>query len=305
MKTMKMAHGSLEMPMIIQGCMRIADLSDEDAEKLVMTDLDMGITMFDHADIYGKGQAQVVFGRVLKRNPGLRRKIILQSKSGISEGIYDFSQKHIMASVEENLTALGVEDLDILLLHRPDALMQPEEVAGALEKLHKQGKVRYFGVSNQTPGMMELLLKYLPHKLHFNQLQFGLMHTDIIDQGLVMNTEYDGSADRDNGILHYCWRNDITIQAWSPYQYGHMDGSFMEDGKFPELNRTMKEVAQAHGVEAEAIPAAFILRHPAGIQTVIGTTRPERVRAIAAAADMELSRAEWYKLYVAAGHKVI
>lgn len=304
MKTIKQQGVHFEMPAIVQGCMRIAAMGVDEAEKLIMTGFENGITMFDHADIYGKGESQVVFGKVLKKNPGLRDKIIIQSKSGITNGIYDFSRQHIMDSVEQNLNDLGIEQLDILLLHRPDALMNPEDVAEALDTIHRQGKVRYFGVSNQTPGMIELLEKYMPHKIHFNQLQFGLMHTGMINQGINMNTMFDGSVDRDGGILYYSWKNDITIQAWSPYQYGHMEGSFMDNDKFPEVNKAIREVAEAHNVEPEAIPTAFILRHPARIQTIIGTTRPERVKAIAEAGSFEITREEWYKLYEAAGNNV-
>lgn len=305
MKTIKTKGVAFDMPAIVQGCMRIAKMSIADAERLIMTGVEAGITMFDHADIYGKAKAQGVFGQVLGRNPGLREKIILQSKSGISEGIYDFSKKHILESCEQNLSELGIEQLDILLLHRPDALMDPEEVADALDTLHRQGKVRYFGVSNQTPGMIELLSKYVKQPFHFNQLQFGLMHAGMIGQGLNMNTMQEEATDRDNGILHYCWKNDITIQAWSPYQYGHMDGVYLDNPGFPEVNKAIREVAEAHGVQPEAIPAAFILRHPAHIQAIVGTTNPDRVRAIAAASDIALTREEWYKLYMAAGNNVL
>lgn len=304
MKRIQTKGVDLTMPAIIQGCMRIAHLSDADMQRLIETDLENGITMFDHADIYGKGEAQGVFGRALKNNPGLRDRIILQSKSGITEGIYDFSKRHIVESCEDNLKALGVEHLDILLLHRPDALMQPEEVADAIDTLRRQGKVRYFGVSNQTPGMIELLRQYVSQGLHFNQLQFGMMHTQMISQGINMNTGETEAVDRDNGTLYYCWKEGITMQAWSPYQYGHMDGVFIDNPAFPTVNKAIADVAQAHGVMPEAIPAAFVLRHPANMQVVIGTTTPGRVKAIAAAGDLELTREEWYKLYAAGGHNI-
>lgn len=302
MRYLSVGKDGLRVPALVTGCMRIAKMTAPEVSALVDASLDVGITMFDHADIYGGGMSETVFGQVLKDRPGLRQQILLQSKCGIGKGMYDASKEHILASVDGILARLGMEQLDVLLLHRPDALMEPEEVAAAFDALHAAGKVRHFGVSNQRPGQMALLAKALTVPLCFNQMQFSLMHSGLVDAGINVNTGFDGAVDRDGGTLDYCRLHDITLQAWSPFQYGFFEGVFVDNDKFPVLNAALREVAAQTGLSPSAVAVAWILRHPAGMQVVTGTTKPERVRDIARAADATLTRAQWYALYKAAGN---
>ena len=292
----------LNVPVIALGCMRIADMQVQDVAALVETAVDSGVTFFDHADIYGGGKSEEVFGKAIAQTKGLREKIIIQSKCGIRKGMFDFSKEHIVSSVEGILKRLGTDYLDVLLLHRPDALMEPDEVAAAFDALHQQGKVKHFGVSNQNPWQMELLKQSVRQPLLFNQLQMSLMFTGMVDAGLNVNMKNPPSVDHDGGILSYCQLKGITVQAWSPYQYGFFEGVFVGNKKFPEVNKALDEVAEAHKVSPSAIATAWLLRHPVRMQVILGTTKAARVRDISRAADIMLTRAEWYKLYLAAGN---
>ncbi len=235
-------------------------------------------------------------------SPSVREKIILQSKCGIRPGFFDFSKEHILNSVDGILSRLNTEYLDILLLHRPDALVEPCEVAEAFDILHKSGKVRYFGVSNQKPMQIELLKKYINQPIVINQLQFSIAHTGMIKNGLNVNMVNEASVDHDGSILDYCRLNDITIQPWSPFQYGFFEGVFLDNEKFPELNKKINELAEKYGVTNSAIAIAWILRHPANMQPVLGTVNADRIKAIAKAAEFRLSREEWYDVFRAAGN---
>lgn len=304
MKTITLNNTNLSIPEIGMGCMRIVELENADAVKgWVDTALEHGINFFDHADIYGKGRCEELFGQVL--TPSLREKIILQSKCSIRPGIaFDFSKEHILNSVDGILKRLNTEYLDILLLHRPDTLMEPEEVADAFRILKESGKVRHFGVSNQTPMQMELLSKYCDEPLLINQLQLSIAHCPMINSGINANMYNDSAINRDGGILEYCRLKDITIQAWSPFQYGMFEGVFLGNEKFPELNKVINELAEKYNVTDSAIAVAWILRHPAGIQTIIGTTNKERIAQISKASHVHLTREEWYRLYMAAGNRL-
>lgn len=304
MKNISMANGKIQGSEIALGCMRIAQMNIEEVESLVKTSMECGINFFDHADIYGKGKSEEIFGDVLLREPSLREKMIIQTKCGIRPGFYDFSKEHIVKSVEESLKKLKTDYVDSLLLHRPDTLMEPEEVAEAFSKLHKEGKVKYFGVSNHNPMQIELLNKYLNNKIVINQFQFSIMHTGIIDNGLNVNMKIDPSIDRDGSILEYCRLKDITIQAWSPFQYGFFEGVFLDNDKFPELNKKIDEIAKENRVSNTAIAIAWILRHPAKIQTIVGTTNKKRIQDIARASEIEITRQQWYEIYRAAGNKL-
>ena len=304
MKKISMANGNITASEIGLGCMRIADLDKKEVNNLINTALDCDINFFDHADIYGKGKSEEIFSEALSMSPSLREKIIIQSKCAIRPGMYDYSKEHILSSVDGILKRLKTDYLDILLLHRPDTLMEPEEVSEAFEKLYNEGKVRNFGVSNHNSMQIELLNKYLKNKITINQLQFSIMHTGIIDSGLNVNMKNSPSIDRDNSILEYCRLNDITIQAWSPYQYGFFEGVFLNNDKFPELNKKIDEIAEKKGVTNSAIATAWILRHPAKIQTIVGTTNTSRLRDICKASEVELTREEWYELYRAAGNQL-
>lgn len=287
---------------IALGCMRISEMNQSSVESLIKTSLEAGINFFDHADIYGKGKSEEIFGTILKENKNLRDKILIQSKCGIRNGYYDFSKEHIINSLNESLRRLNTDYLDIFLLHRPDTLMEVEEVAEAFYVLHKEGKVKHFGVSNHNSMQIELLNKYLQNKIIINQLQFSVMHTGIIDNGLNVNMKVDSSIDRDGSILEYCRLKDITIQAWSPFQYGFFNGVFLNNEKFPELNKKLNEIAEKYNVTSTAIAASWILRHPAKIQTIIGTTNKDRVKEICKASDIRLTREEWYDIYRSAGN---
>ncbi|MGJ8730855.1 aldo/keto reductase [Listeria aquatica] len=301
METLKLG-GELAAPSIAIGCMRMADLSKEQADRVVHTALENGLNFFDHADIYGGGKSEEVFADAIGMNASIRDKMILQSKCGIRQGYFDFSKEHIIASVDGILKRLKTDYLDSLLLHRPDTLVEPDEVAAAFDELERAGKVRHFGVSNESPLQIELLKKSVKQKLIVNQLQFSVMHTGMIDAGLNVNMKVDAGIDRDNGILEYSRIHDMTIQAWSPFQYGYFEGVFLDNPKFPELNAKMDEIAERYQVTNSALAIAWILRHPAKIQAVLGTMNPERIEAIRKGADISLTREEWYEIYRAAGN---
>ncbi|EAH4443508.1 aldo/keto reductase [Listeria innocua] len=304
MKRITIGNSDLTASEISLGCMRMADLSKEEANKVINTALENGIDFFDHADIYGGGKSEEVFADAIDMNATVREKMILQSKCGIRQGFFDFSKEHIISSVEGSLKRLKTDYLDTLLLHRPDTLFEPEEVAAAFTELEKSGKVRHFGVSNQNPGQIELLKKYVDQELIANQLQFSIMHTGMIDTGFNVNMTIDPSLDRDGGILEYSRLHNMTIQAWSPFQYGFFEGVFLDNDKFPELNKAIDKIAAYKGVTNSAIAVAWIQRHPASFQTVVGTMNPGRIADIAKASDVTLSREEWYEIYSAAGNQL-
>ena len=235
--------------------------------------------------------------------PSVREKVLLQSKCGIVPGVmYDFSKEHILDSVDGILKRLNTDYLDVLLLHRPDALMEPEEVAEAFDRLETSGKVRHSGVSNQRPYQIQLLQKYIRQPLVVDQLQFSMTNSQMVTQGMEVNMATDGAVDRDGGILDYCRLNDITIQAWSPFQYGFFSGVFLGNEKFPELNQAIGKLAEKYQVSDTAIVTAWMMRHPAGMQMVTGTMNAGRMKEICQGTDILLTRQEWYELYLAAGH---
>lgn len=304
MKILNIPNSTLQVSAVALGCMRIAKLPTAEAATLLNTALDAGINFFDHADIYGGGKSEEKFAEALGMNPAVREQLIIQSKCGIRQGFFDFSKEHILAAVDGSLQRLQTDYLDVLLLHRPDALVEPEEVAEAFTTLEASGKVRYFGVSNQNPMQIELLQKFVKQKLLFNQLQLSITNTGMIDAGLNVNMEIDASVNRDGSILDYCRLHEITIQPWSPFQYGFFEGVFLDNPKFPELNKAIDALAAEKGVTNTTIAVAWLLRHPARMQPIIGTTNPERVKQSSQAADLTLSRQEWYAIYRAAGNKL-
>lgn len=303
MKQVAWGTSKLKVPAIVMGCMRINGISTEEAAGLVRQAVESGVNFFDNADIYGGGSCEELFAKAVKRAGVKREEMFLQSKCGIVPGKrYDFSKEHIISSVEASLKRLGTEYLDSLLLHRPDALMEPEEVAEAFDELESSGKVRYFGVSNQTPMQIELLKKAVKQPLMANQLQFGVAHASMVRSGLEANMMTDGALVRDGGVLDYCRLHDVTIQAWSPFQYGMFEGVFLGNEKFPELNQTIDEIAARYNVSNTAIAVAWILRHPADMQVLSGTMNPKRFADICKAANIKLTRQEWYDIYLAAGN---
>jgi len=304
MNTIKIARCDLDASEIALGCMRIASLSNQDIATLIHTALDAGITFFDHADVYGGGKSEEKFAEALDMTPRLRDTMILQSKVGIRKGSFDFSKEHILEAVEGSLNRLRTDHLDVLLLHRPDALVEPEEVAEAFTILHDSGKVKYFGVSNQNPMQIELLTKFVKQPLIINQLQLSITNTGMIDAGINVNMKIDSSIVRDGSILDYCRLKEITIQPWSPFQYGFFEGVFLDNDKFPELNAQINTIAASRGVTNTAIAIAWLLRHPARMQPILGTTNPTRVKDACKASDVKLTRQEWYAIYLAAGNKL-
>ena len=294
---------NLKVSKVALGCMRIASKTPEEVENLVLESLKAGINFFDHADIYGGGSCEELFGKAAKLNTSNREKFFIQSKCGIVPGVmYDFSKEHIINSVDGILKRLGTDYLDALLLHRPDALMEPEVVADAFDTLEKSGKVRNFGVSNMNPMQIQLLQKYVKQPICANQLQLSITNSNMISQGMEVNMTSDGAVNRDGAVLDFCRLNNITIQTWSPFQYGFFEGVFIGNDKFPELNKVIDELAQKYNVTPTTIVTAWILRHPANMQMIAGTTNAERLKQIAQASDIEISREEWYKLYLSAGH---
>lgn len=302
MKQIKLG-GVLDVPALAVGCMRITSLDEKGAQAFVSAAMEEKLNFFDHADIYGGGECETVFAKAVSALKIPRDKLFLQSKCGIVPGkMYDFSKEHILSSVDGILKRLDTDYLDVLLLHRPDALMEPEEVAEAFDLLESQGKVRYFGVSNMRPDQIRLLKKCVRQKIVANQLQFSPMHAEMVSVGLEVNMVTDGAVDRDGGILNYCRLHDITVQPWSPFQYGFFEGVYLKNEKFPEFNKTVAQLCEKYGIEDTAIIVAWLCRHPSDMQTVTGTMNVGRLRALSRGASVRLTREEWYRLYLAAGH---
>ena len=296
-----------ELSEIVLGMMRIKDKSVKEVEELVETALSVGINAFDLADIYGRGRCEELLGLVLKNRPDLREKMWIQSKCGIriEEFTYfDFSKDYIIKSVDGILQRLKIDHLDSLLLHRPDALMESDQVAEAFDLLYKQGKVRNFGVSNQNPMMMELLKKDVKQPLAVNQLQLSAAFTPGFESGFHVNMEDSQAAMRDGSIFEYCKLHDVVIQAWSVLQFGYFKGNFIGNEKFRALNQVLDRLATKYGVTSSTIAISWILRYPAKMQAVVGTTNPKHLREVSQAANFSLTRKEWYEIYLAAGNNL-
>ncbi|MBE6482083.1 MAG: aldo/keto reductase family oxidoreductase [Actinomyces ruminicola] len=306
MRIQPIGSSDLTASNVILGLMRIKDLSDAQIRALVSTAREAGVTMFDHADIYGRDHTcEERFGAALNWSAADREQVVLQTKCGIRWGWFDFSTEHILRSVDASLAALRTDYLDVLLLHRPDALVEPEEVAAAFDSLAASGKVRHFGVSNHTRGQLELLRATVDQPLIANQLQLSLTHADMIAEGVALNMRHDQSVVRTDGILDYCRLTSTTIQAWSPFQSGDGSGPYLGNReRYAELNDVVDRLAAEYGVAPEAIATAWISRHPAHMQVVLGTTRPERVTAAAAGSELPLTREQWYEVFRAAGYIV-
>lgn len=304
MKTLDVVNGPKNASRIILGCMRMPALNVDQAAKMISSAAEYGVNFFDHATCYGDGEAEKRFGDAFPLTGLKREDVIVQSKCGLHFDTkeFDWSKEDILKSADESLSRLKTDYLDVLLLHRPDLLFDPEEVAEAFDKLHSAGKVKYFGVSNTTPGQLELLKKFVKQPLIFNQLQFSLDQTQLIDAALYLNNlTTDRSTDRDNGVLDYCRLNDITIQAWSPLQIGMFKGCFVDHPDFKELNEVLAEFGSKYGVSKTAIAIAWILRHPAKMQAIAGTMNPDHLKDICDASKVDLTHKEWYDLYLASG----
>ena len=304
MRYLEYGNTGRKVSVIGLGCMRMDDLGQKQAEKVVRTAVDCGINFFDHADIYGGGRSEEIFAGVMKKEPSLRDGIFIQSKCAIRDGMYDFSKTHILKSVEGILSRLGTDRLDCLLLHRPDALMEPDEVNRAFEDLYESGKVLSFGVSNMNRFQMELLQSGLDHQISADQLQMSLAHTPMIDEGINVNTYFKGAVTRASGTLEYCRLKNIIVQAWSPLQKGFFGGPFLGDESYAGLNRVLDDMAEQYGATSDAIACAWLLRYPARMQVIIGTMNPQRIQNASKAAEINLTREQWYALYRVAGNEL-
>ena len=310
MKQIEVGKSGIKASNIVLGCMRLKGKTPQEAEKIIRTALEEGINYFDHADVYGspgrRGECEEIFSKAIGlNNPAVRESMFIQSKCGIVKsetGSYDFSKEHILSAVDGILKRLDTDYLDFLLLHRPDSLMEPEEVAEAFEKLYTEGKVRHFGVSNQNPMQVELLQKYIPYKLEVNQLQLSIAHCPMIDSGISVNMGADQSVNREGSVLEYSRLKDMTIQAWSPFQKGFFGGPFLGDmEQYGELNKTIDRIAKKYEGTNTAIAVAWITRHPANIQVILGTTNPQRIKDACRGSDILLTRDEWYEIYQSSG----
>jgi predicted oxidoreductase len=325
MKTYHIANTPLTVTRIAYGCMGIGggwapgpltDRTRKEALAAVRAALDEGINFFDHADIYGRGRCEEAFAGIWQERPGLRGQIVLQTKCGIRfeddpvEGglrRYDFSREHILHSVDASLGRLKTDYVDILLLHRPDALAEPEEIAAAFDALHSAGKVRHFGVSNHSAWQIELLKRAVRQPLVVNQLELNLVHNQLITAGTIVNQDEPARAIHGEGTLEYCRLHGITIQAWSPLAHGTLAKAGIGGGeeKMRTAAAAARALAEKKGVSMDAILVAWLLRHPAGIQPVIGTTNPERIRETCAADKVGLTREEWYSLLAAGNGRTV
>lgn len=301
MKQIQLGQSNLKVSDIALGCMRMSNLEISEAAKVLDASIAGGINFFDHADIYGGGESEVVFSKAIKELNVSRENLILQSKCGITKQGFNFSKGHIVDSVDGILKRLDTDYLDLLVLHRPDALMEPEEIASAFNELEKNGKVRQFGVSNQNPQQIELLKTAIEQPLVVNQLQFGLKHTGMLDEGFNVNNIYQGEQPS-AGLLEYSRREKMTIQAWSPLQYGYFEGVFIGHEKFPELNAALDKLANKYEVSSSAIAIAWISRHPAKMQVLLGSMNVSRIESMIKATDVYLTHEEWYELYKVAGN---
>ena len=293
---------TFESSAVALGCMRMGSLDEKRVDAIIDKALECGVNLFDHADIYGGGNAERVFGEYLKRHKNARENMLIQTKCAIHDGQFDFSKEHILKSVDGSLSRLGVDYIDVLLLHRPDTLMDPYEVAEAFDKLESSGKVRYFGVSNQNIMQMELLKTAVKQPLLINQLQFSITEAGMVTSGMNVNMKNAESVMHDGSFLEYSRIKNVTIQAWSPFQYGFFEGNFVDNEAYPILNKKLTEMAEKYGITKTGVAAAWILRHPANMQLIAGTMNPEHLYDVCIASDIVLSRSEWYEIYRAAGH---
>ena len=304
MKKINIVNGPAGVPAIVLGCMRMPALTVDETANVIRNAYDLGIDFFDHATCYGDGEAEQRFGDAFPKTGLKREDVILQSKCGLrfDRQIFDWSKENILSSVDDSLRRLQTDYLDVLLLHRPDLLYEPEEIAEAFDRLYESGKVRHFGVSNTLPMQIEYLKKFVKQPLIINQLQLSLEQSQLIDQDLYMNNKTtEMSVMRDGSALDYCRLHDITIQAWSPLQFGMFRGVFIDHPEFPDLNVALENLAEQYGVSKTAIAIAWILRHPAKMQAIAGTMNPDHLRDICAASKVEMTHNEWWRLYLASG----
>ncbi len=304
MKYINTFSEKIPVSQVALGCMRISNMTEKQADEYFMTALECGYNYFDHADIYGGGKCEEVFGGILSRHQELRDKIVIQTKCSIRPGRYDFSKEYILTSVDNSLKRLNTDKIDVLLLHRPDLLMEPDEVAEAFDKLYHSGKVGSFGVSNHSAMQIELLQKSVNQKLCINQLQLSLVNAKMISSGANVNLDNSDGINRDGYVRDYCRLNGITIQPWSPLQHGFIEGSFLGNNDYKELNVKLNAMAEKYGITDTGLAIAWLLRLPDKMQPIVGSTNIERLKQISQASDITMSREDWYELYLAAGYKL-
>lgn len=304
MKYINTYSEDIKVSQVALGCMRISQMSDTEAEKYISQAVELGYNYFDHADIYGGGECEKVFGRGLALNKSLRDKIIIQTKCGIRRGMYDFSKEHIVNSVDNSLKNLGVEKIDVLLLHRPDLLMEPEEVAEAFDYLESSGKVGAFGVSNHSASQIELLKTCVKQDIRINQMQLSITNATMVSSGANVNLQNKDGINYDGYLRDYCRLNKITIQPWSPLQQGFIAGTFLGNPDYEELNKKLRTLAEKYGTTDTGIAIAWLLRLPEKMQPVVGSTNMTRLEEISKAADITLSKEDWYDIYLTAGYKL-
>ncbi|MBT2567317.1 aldo/keto reductase [Arthrobacter sp. ISL-85] len=307
------------MQEVIYGCMGLGGSWSEEphgahhvdqAAAAVQTALDAGITLFDHADIYRSGKSEAVFGEVLATTPGLRERIRLQTKCGIrlnERGLqthYDLSREAILERVDGSLKRLRTEYVDILLLHRPDPLADPVEVAAAVGQLMAEGKVRQLGVSNMSAAQIEVLQDRLETPVVANQLEMSLLKRAWLESQVLVNHPEHLDYSFPQGTLEYCTRNNVTLQAYGSLARGVYTGAEPESPTTAEAATAelVSELAGQYSTSGEAVLLGWLMKHPAGIAPVIGTVNPDRIRACADAARVarDLTRADWYKLWITA-----
>lgn len=301
MKQINLGTSNLYASQLALGCMRMHEKSVQEAEEIIQAALEAGIDFFDHADIYGRGKSEEIFGQAIQNLDLNRNELIIQSKVGIRPGFYDFSKAHILESVDGILNRLGTDYLDVLVLHRPDTLVEPDEVAEAFINLNQSGKVRNFGVSNMNPGQIKLLKTYVAYPIIVNQLQFGPAHTNLIDGMFNVNMSNELALSDPSDILNYCRCSNITVQAWSPFQVNLDEGLFMKHPDYQEMTQLIQNLADQYQVSFEAMVVAWISRHPAKIQTIVGSMNPQRIKSMAGGFNITITRPEWYKIYSSDG----
>lgn len=298
MKYLYLSKDKIKSSQIALGCMRIGHLSVEECEELILHALEKGINFFDHADIYGNGKCESLFGEVLARNPKIRKQMIIQTKIGICKTHFDSSKEHIFEGVNKALARLQTDYIDILLIHRPDALVDYRELGETFDILYKQGKVRHFGVSNMNPYQMELIKKHVKHEIVANQMQLSVVHSLLIDQGMYVNMKTPLSVGHVSGTLEYCMLHDITLQPWSVLLASWADGTFLDNPKYEAVNNQLQIIADKYGVQKNTIAVAWLLRHPGNFQPIIGTTSKKHLDEMIDACEIILTREEWYSLYL-------
>lgn len=297
----------MEKSRIIQGLMRINEMSIEEVKSLIEFDLEHGINFFDTSNIYGNGVSESKIGEVLKLNPSLRSKMIIQSKCGIyldekNKSYYDLSKETIIKSCNDTLKRLNTTYLDYFLLHRPDIFLDNKEVAEAFNILYKEGKVHHFGVSNFSKELIDYLEEEVKEKIEVNQLQLGLGHTLLLSDVFNYNTAFYKHNAFAGDLFFYLKRKNINLQCWSPYQYGMFEGNILHNEKFKETNLLLEQLASKYQVNKSSICLSFLLMLGENVSVVIGTTNKQHIIDSIDALKVKLTKVEWYNLYRSANN---